>query len=339
MIIKAVSSFFLGLYLLNLNAEVSAQPNLSKIRQTYSLASQNEDVGSNLSPANPVRPAALEPKLFKRVNRWTFEEEGLLLKLREEQQLSWKQIQEEYFPERSWKALQIRFYRLTKDPSQPKVEARRPWTDEEKELLFKLRESNLSWAEIVESFPGRSKSALVGKYRSLTYDRSAPGVFQKKWTAEENELLLKLGKEGMPWKERVKFFDNRTLRALQTQYKKLVPSRQPPPRLFTSEEDDFIIKAIDSDNMPVKDISLSLGRSIQGVHRRIRKLQESNRLDPNTHNLRYSDAELELIAKLVKQNVSFREIATKHLPGRSREAIKQAYKRFRERKRKEGESE
>ena len=271
--LKVISSLLFVFCALIVRAKVNAESFSTKTRQPYSLTSRHESIENEISPAHPVKSAILNPKLFKRGNHWTFEEEQLLLKLRE-QELSWEQIKEEFFPKRSWTALIAKHHKLTKDQSKIR-KAPKPWTDEEVELLLELKESEppLSWEDITKSFPGRSKTAVGNKYYMMSKVVSVPKTFhtQRPWTADEIELLLKLGKEGVPWKERVHFFNNRTLKALKERYKKLVPPKPPPFGRFTSEEDNLIVEAVGLDKT-TKEISQILGRTEQAVRRRKKKL-------------------------------------------------------------------
>ena len=68
-----------------------------------------------LSPASSTKSAASEPRIYKRAQRWTTEEEERLLRLRH-QGLPWSEIVES-FPERSWKSLRLRYSMLIWDPS------------------------------------------------------------------------------------------------------------------------------------------------------------------------------------------------------------------------------
>ena len=190
---------------------------------TYCPASNNReehanDDNLNLSPPlvnSMVKAAAselgldldLEPepeskqKLFRRGGvQWTAEEEELLLRLREEQQMPWAEINE-YFPDRSRHAVRTRYYAISRD--QPGKTRNKRWTDEEDELLLELaRDNSLSWVETAEWFPERSPTAVKSHYASLVRDVPLAKAVVTHYTAEEDKLLFELAETGMPWKER-----------------------------------------------------------------------------------------------------------------------------------------
>ena len=266
---------------------------------------------------------ASEPRIFKRAPLWSTREDALLLELRG-QRLSWPEIQKS-FPDRTWTAIKKRYYKLTEDPNRVK-KAQKAWTKEEKKLLVELAESNIPWKEIAKSFPERNIPSLRDKYRYLIRGRSIPKTYKRRYTAEENELLIKLAEEGVPWEERVKFFDNRTLQALESQYTKIATSKSWPP-VYTSEDDDSIIQSLKS-GLPVEEIAELIGRKPLGVRRRIRKLEKLNRVEPAPQIAkyrRYTAAEIKLITKLVNKGVPWSEIASKHFPGRSSKNMKESY--------------
>ena len=338
-----LSSFVLGTYCLlgllifDIKAETNVHSKPSKDRQTYSLTSRAEHGRSDLSQASSVKATASEPKIFKRAKFWTGEEEELLLELRE-QQLSWEEISE-FFPERTWTAVKIKHSKLTQDPNRKRREPKR-WSQEEQRLLLELKErdANTPWKEIAEYFPGRSASAVQSYYTYITTDSLAPKTFQGHWTAEENELLLRLARDRVPWSERAEYFNGRTLKSLRHQYAKLEVPKLPPPGKFTPEEDALIIKLFES-GITVKDVARRLDRSITSIQRRRKRLEQSNQLRDIPSNRPYTAAELELIRELVERENSYRKIAADHFPGRTPSGVKQAYGRYRRQKQREGEEE
>ena len=191
--------FFLVSYVLHVKAEVGVQSYPPQVQaEANSLATPTENAdGDLLSPIKSLKPDTPEPRLFRRAQRWTGEEEQRLLELRR-QKVPWDKIMDE-FPGRSWSSLTNKYVRLTEDPSKvPKRQkAPPPWTDEEQELLLELVESNLPWREIAERLPGRTETAARGKYRLLS-GNFVPRKTWKHFSAEEDELLLELDKAGVP---------------------------------------------------------------------------------------------------------------------------------------------
>ena len=252
-------------------AELISVPSFSYNSLATTGRVKNVESSDLLSAVNSVRPAVSE--LTKRAEPWTAEEEKLLLKLRG-QRMSWAEINK-FFPERSWAALATKYYHLVQDPSIKKIPRTvKLWTYEENELLLELVETNISWREIAKYFPSRSLKAIKGHLYFLKSDSSAPQSITSQFTAEEDELLIQLGKAGIPWKERAKFFENRTISGLKTRYSRIDPaSKTPSYRKYTSEEDDLIREGLKL-GKTVKEISNLLEeRGVSSVQRRIKKLR------------------------------------------------------------------
>ena len=339
-LILAGSCSYFGLCELDdVRAEYGVQSSPSKIGQkTYSLDTRAAEFDSNLSPiAISVKPAVSEPKLLRRGKPWSDEEEQRLLKLRGEEQLPWAEIAE-LFPERSWRAIMAKYYKLTRDPFQNS----KPldlWTDEEKEILLDLKEDNLSWDEIAEHLPRRTAKAIKTKYKTLTEDFQAPKEVLKLYTAEEDELLVKLGKMGIPWKERATYFNNRTLRSLASRYSQIKPPGLGQLGAFTREEDKQLIEALEL-GMTDIEISQLLQRRVEGVRARIRKLEQLNQLDPAPQIAKgrpYTVADYDLMREKVDQGMSWKDITIQYFPGRSIGSIQQSYRRYLSREQREGE--
>ena len=162
-------------------------------------------------------PAEEHPRNLKKRAPWTAEEETLLLELRDQRGLPWDEIRE-FFPERSWVALRAKYQDLTEE-ADGKKENLGYWTEEEKTLLVELVDANIPWEDIAKRFPERSIQALREQYNFSTRGgRVADGGAFRQWTPEENELLLRLAEEDIPWEEKAAFFDNRSLAALKQRY-------------------------------------------------------------------------------------------------------------------------
>lgn len=325
----------LGLLVFGIKSEISVPSHPSKDRQTYSLTGHAEHDRSDPLQARSAEAVASVPNIFKRGKRWTEEEEQLLIELREEQQLSWEEISES-FPERTWIALRGKHFKLTRNPDGTRKT--KPWSQEERRLLLELRKENpnMSWERISEYFPERSTNAVSGFYRYLTKGRPVPKTFRGFWTAEENELLLKLATDRMPWKERVKFFNGRTVMSLKQQYARLEAPKPPPMREFTPEEDNLIVELLES-GTSLKDIARRLNRSTKTIRNQRKRLEQLNLLKDITRYQRYTAADLELIHELVEKNTSYQDIAKNYFPGRSPAGIVHAHRRYREQKERKGE--
>ena len=291
-------------------------------------------------------------KLFRRGGvQWTAEEEELLLRLREEQQMPWAEINE-YFPDRSRHALRTRYYVISRD--QPGKTRNKPWTDEEDELLLELATDNsLSWVETAEWFPERSPTAVKSHYGSLMRDVPLAKTFLTHYTAEEDKLLLELAETGMPWKERAKLFEDRTVKSLKSRYRKIVSSDKGPAAAekkeegrsggarehFTPEEDDLLVEAL-GNGMTRAEIAELLDRSELGVRNRINRLGESNRLDPTIPQVasgrHYTDADFQLMQELRSiQGMFWKDIAAQYFPGRSIKGVRSAFMGYQKRNQKQ----
>ena len=320
---------FSCLCVLDTKAEVSGQSYIPKVGKTHSLASRSENSDSGLSSVNSVKLGALERRLIKRGQPWTPEETQLLLDLRE-QQLPWSEIHE-HFPDRTWQALAGKYYRTTRDLPTRGVKSKL-WTNKERELLLKLVGTNTSWEDIAKNLPGRTTEATKGQYYYLNTDFSAPEEFKRRWTAEEDELIQNLTKAGVPWTESVTLFNNRSIAALRQRSLKFTS-----PKFvlggFTSKEDDLIVEALEL-GLSLDEISQLLERTIRGIRKRIKKLQQLNRIDVVVPQMagrrKYSDEELELIREMTDKGMSWEIIATNYFPGRSGSSIRKAYRRYQE---------
>ena len=266
---------FLVLYVLDIRTELNIQPHRRKFGQT------------NLSSFS-VNAAASEAKVFRRAEKWAAEEEALLLRLRGEEK-SWAEIKE-HFPKRTWAALSTRYYQLTRDPLITQ-EYRKRWTKEEEKLLLDLAKTDLSFEEITKQFPGRTVKAVRNKYTNLLKGYSMPKKYYKSYTAEEDELILQLHKEGVPWKERVKFFNNRTLNALQNRLKALTSLN------FTADEDELLLD-LEKEDIPWKErLTYFNNRTLDELRKRFKDLTAA----PARSGSKYTPEEDDLIVEAVEE--------------------------------------
>lgn len=188
-------------------------------------------------------PAEEHPRNLKKraTEPWTVEEVKLLLELKDQRGLPWDEIRG-FYPERSGAALRTKYQALTREPVREEETLNswteeentfNPWTEEENILLIELAEADIPWEDVARRFSGRSIPALREQYHYLTRDRRIAGSAYRPWTPEEDELLLKMVEDKVPWEERLAFFDDRSLTALWSRLAALRRSR----RSSTSEED------------------------------------------------------------------------------------------------------
>lgn len=84
------------------------------------------------------------------------------------------------------------------------------WTEEEDELLLKLRKEGYSTREMTLFVKERTHAAIRARIGIIATDN-----LNRKWTEEEKELVLKLKQEGKPNKYIARAV-NRTARAVAT---------------------------------------------------------------------------------------------------------------------------
>ena len=341
------NSLVLGLFsvfslcVLDVSAELSVRDDTSSARDIDPLAAPAGYIHTNLQPDIFVKSASSRrSRLVKRARRWTREEEELLLDLRDRQEKSWEEIMTRI--DRSWKALEGKYFLLTNDPAVRKTDVNenpKKWTQAEREKLVRLKEEeNLPWAEIAEQFSERDVGALKNQYNYIKRGDVAPAGTYRRWTAEEDSYLLELGEEGLSWDQRFRRFNSRfrdfpksrTLGALQARYSNLTRSQVVKKGRYTTKEDADIVEAL-SINMSVDEIAELLGRGRLAVYARIRKLEDEGRVTSASRiasNRSYTDEEIALIIRLRNEGMSWKDIAAIHFKGRSEAGVKGAYWRY-----------
>ncbi len=143
-------------------------------------------------PGGPVPPQGEKGSIY------TAEEDWLLASMRENG-ASWPEVADAFsqrFPGqgRSGMGLRNRYekllnHRKNRDPG-------RDYTPEEDALIKDMRANGRNWDEIAEVLPGRSMAAVITRwYAALEQD-----------TAQQDERLKKLVKEGLSWEQIAKHF-------------------------------------------------------------------------------------------------------------------------------------
>ena len=276
--------FFFVFCVLDVRAEVNVQPYSHKFGTTH------------LSRVYSVKSTASKPKLFKRSQKWTPEEEERLIRLRA-QRIPWGEL-EGSFPGRTWSALKIKHSDLTKDPAKSPKKVKR-WTKEEKELLLKLVKTGISYKEIAKQFPGRDPDALKAQYRYITRGRTVPKGFNKQYTTEEDERLLGLRRDGIAWKEIERLFDKRSLSSLMNRYIVLTSSD------FTFEEDE-LLRELEERNIPwPQRVTFFNNRTLEALQERLEVLRST----PTRSGSIFTPEEDDLIVEALEEGMKAEEIA------------------------------
>ena len=135
------------------------------------------------------------------------------------------------------------------------------------------------------------------------------------------------------------YFNDRTLDTLQERFKILILRPARSRSIFTPEEDDLIVKAVES-GMMVEEIGQLLERTTKSIKIRIRKIKDRLDQAPQIAKGRwYSVDDYELIGELVDEGVSWEDITTEYFPGRGSRSVRAAYNRHQAKKQKEEEEE
>ena len=216
------------------------------------------------------------------------------------------------------------------------------WTDDEEELLIELRGRQMPWDEILKSFPDRTWLALKSKHDRLTQD-IPPTTSPRRmpWTEREDEILLDLieknkdkNKKRVQWRKIAgKIAENlpgKTVNGAKRRYQILVKGHLAPKAKKTSwtdEEDDFIVKALES-GMKGKEISQSLGRTENAIMHRKSELKKLGRLDHIRGARYYTVADFKLMHELVNKGISWKDISAQYFSGRPSKNMKAAYKKY-----------
>ncbi|KAH8294800.1 hypothetical protein KR018_003161 [Drosophila ironensis] len=174
-------------------------------------------------------------------DEWTTEEDdNLILTATDNQMQNWELIAE-YTDRRSDYQCFIRVHTGLQHLIEPGPTVR--WTTEENEKLFSMVQRNTSngivnWNNIVEHFPGRSKSTLIGRYTYVLH----PSISRAPFTAKEDMLLFAAVKEynGKFHCIPRAMFPNRSLAQLRTRYHNTLAQRT-KTGAWTVEDDTKLI--------------------------------------------------------------------------------------------------
>ncbi|KAK3112529.1 hypothetical protein LTR53_011112 [Teratosphaeriaceae sp. CCFEE 6253] len=284
-------------------------------------------------------------KTGQRHSRFSVEEDALLIKLKEIDQLSWERIGD-HFPARYAKtlhnlsslgreALIEQGFSFEKSVNPAEEEGEQKQTDELRdEQLVQLRiEEKLDWSAIADRMPGLTASWIEKRYNFLvgsstdapppTQGRkrkrpnpvhaNAPRNHYRSYTQEEDELLIKLREiDKLPWEILAQEFTERTWLSLQKRYVRTLAQRH---RTIKSGGDD-----------PYTYLFLHLGRNDEDEDVRLgpagrRRMERflNQRREDDEMMLRYKDEE----------GLTFGQIAER-MPGRTVQSLINRYDNLRE---------
>ena len=199
------------------------------------------------------------------------------------------------------------------------------WTAEDEELLMKLFEDGLTFKEIAAKL-GRTMNACITKRATILKNTNMPNESTaspriKTWTEEEEELLMKLYSEGMVFKE-ISAKLGRTEIACIMKKNKILKSSDinsksiPLTRTisWTIEEEELLMRLY-RDGVTFKEIATKMGRTVQACRNKKNKILKASDIYsksiPLTRTTLWTTEEEELLMRLYRDGVTFKEIATK----------------------------
>lgn len=86
---------------------------------------------------------------------------------------------------------------------------------------YQLKGKKVDWDAIQSIFGSMTKSEIYGWYDSIL----SRTIQFRKWTPEEDELLLNTRSQGFPWDAISKLFNERTVKSLQSRYRQLTKNK------------------------------------------------------------------------------------------------------------------
>ena len=122
--------------------------------------------------------------------------------------------------------IKVRHSRLAKNHKTPAD----PWSEKNKEKVYKLRVSGLPWQEVLKEFPGCNIRALKWQFKHFRDITGSPrAVHESPWSQEEEESMVALAMLDKTWKEiqagpdwevTCKMFEGRTVIAMKERHRR-----------------------------------------------------------------------------------------------------------------------
>ncbi len=206
------------------------------------------------------------------------------------------------------------------------------FTEEEDKRLIELKEKNpkLTWTEIAKYFPDHGYGSVKRRYQWYLL-QNAPES-QKHYQPEEDELLIQLRGDGLPWAQVAdtfaQYFPRRSVPALAQHYNKVLMPRpgRPVYKPYTPDEDQCLIH-LREQGLDWDEIAKSFaGRSASALRSRW-----DNRLKQDTGRrptkIAFTQKEDQLLIQLKERGLRWDEIA-RHFEDRSLATLKNRWKNY-----------
>ncbi len=184
----------------------------------------------------------------------------------------------------------------------------RRWSEEEKELIIKLRKEGFSAREMVPYFDNRTEATIKNLASKLCPKNS-------KWTEEEDRILLELYSEGKSTKQIAKQLPGRTLASIRTRIQATLLAtgeatrKQTKPIQWSVDKVELLIK-LREEGKTYKEIGEALGDiSESTVANKMVELMKRGKVIPKQIQKDWTEEEEALVCELRSQNVSNGQIA------------------------------
>lgn len=182
----------------------------------------------------------------------------------------------------------------------------------------------------------------ISRLQSTEWNSSVPKLRKRggrRWSGDEEELLLKLRRENKPWDEILEQFPDRTYISLTGKYFQLTkdPSKpkQEAPEPWTPEEEELLFDLLDAGLSWEEMAEYFTGRSAAAVNNHYHQMTLPDDHVPSTSRKSWTTDEDKRLLKLAKGKMTWEEI-TKYFENRSAMALLHRYQRLKPKAQKRG---
>ena len=186
-----------------------------------------------------------------------------------------------------------------------------------------------------------SKRDISGP-QSAQWNSSVPKLRKRggrRWSGDEEELLLRLRRENKPWDEVLEQFPDRTYGSLNNKYYELTrdPStpKQEAPEPWTPEEEELLFDLLDAGLTWEEMAEYFTGRSAGAIQNHYHQMTLPDDHVPSTSRKSWTTDEDKRLLKLAKGKMTWEEI-TKYFENRSAMALLRRHQRLKPKAHKRG---